>query len=63
MYGMIDLDNREIATVLAGLRLRQQQLAPQPHGEDVEDVATNIGEHEAMGLGEIERLCERLLLA
>ncbi len=57
----IEIDTREIASILAGLRLQQQRLAPQPRGKDVDDIATNLGEHEALTVREIESLCERLL--
>ena len=56
------MKGRELATVLAALRVYQQQLemnggAPP---QDVEDVATNVFEFEPMSVGEIDQLCERL---
>ncbi len=56
------MKGRELATVLAALRVYQQQLemnggAPP---QDVEDVATNVLEFEPMSAGEIDQLCERL---
>ena len=60
---MIDLDNCEIATVLAGLRLRQQQLSSQEGGDNVDEIASNLGEFEPLGFVEIELLCALLLHA
>ena len=56
------MKGRELATVLAALRVYQQQLemnggAPP---QDVADVATNVFEFEAMSAEEIDELCERL---
>ena len=56
------MKGRELATVLAALRVYQQQLemnggAPP---QDVEDVATNVLEFEPMSAGEIDQLCGRL---
>ena len=57
----LELNEREIASVLVGLRLRQQQLAPQRGGSNVEEIADNVGEWEALNVEEIDRLCDRLL--
>ena len=56
------MKGRELATVLAALRVYQQQLemnggAPP---QDVEDVATNAFEFEPMSAEEIDELCGRL---
>ena len=56
------MKGRELATVLAALRVYQQQLemnggAPP---QDVEDIATNVFECEPMSVDEIDELCERL---
>jgi len=53
------LTSRELGHVLAGLRLLQ---AIRRHSADVEDIRTDGGVHEPMGLGEIDDLCERLNL-
>ena len=58
------MTERELATVLAALRVYQQQLemnggAPP---QDVEDIATNVFEFEPMPSEEIGELCERLNL-
>ncbi len=62
---MLDLSTSEIATILAGLRLRSNQLAMQVActevvGKLVEDVATTKGHHPAMTIPEIGQLSERL---
>lgn len=54
-----DLNDRELATVLAALRLRQRDLADEPRG-NLDDIATNDGEFDALDLEEIDALCERL---
>ena len=56
------MKGRERATVLAALRVYQQQLenyggAPP---QDVEDIATNMFEFEPMSSEEIDGLCERM---
>ena len=56
------MKGRELATVLAALRVYQQQLemnggAPP---QDVEDIATNVFEFEPMSSEEIDELCERM---
>ena len=56
------MNARELATVLAALRLYQQQLemnggAPP---QDVEDVATNGYKFESMSSEEIDEFCERM---
>lgn len=62
------LPNRELATVLAALRERQDRLfEAQRHGENAEghaaafnDVATNHGSFEALSVAEIDALCQKL---
>jgi hypothetical protein len=58
------MTKQELATVLAALRVYQQQLemnggAPP---QDVEEVATNMSEFAPMSAEEIDELCERLNL-
>lgn len=53
---MCDLDNVELATVLAGLRIIQRSGVP----DDIEDVATCGGEFGVLGDDEIDALRERL---
>lgn len=52
------LNDREIAAVLAGLRMLQA--APNAARENVADVFTNGGTLEALSEAEIDALCERL---
>jgi hypothetical protein len=58
------LTDRELATVLAALRVYQQALAMNgdlpPRGAD--EIATDCGELEPMGADEIDALCESINL-
>jgi hypothetical protein len=51
------LTPRELATILAALRLWQEQEAPPSRQYDI---ATDCGEFEPLGSDEIDALCERL---
>ena len=53
------LDDRELATILAGLRKYQGQIDGTWAG-DVEDIATDCGHFESLSAEEIDDLCERL---
>ena len=57
----ISLENREIAAVMAGLRLIQREL---PRGEflpqGVHDIYDNCGTLNPLSEDEIDELCERL---
>ena len=55
---MLDLDNAQIAAVLAGLRLLQKQGCP----DALEDIATNGGEFDLPGDDFIDELCEKINL-
>ena len=48
---------RELATILAALRLWQEQDAPPARQYDI---ATDCGEFEPLGNDEIDALCEQL---
>ncbi len=63
------LDERELATILAGLRCWQQSLEGnclpatwRTCVPDLRDIATNQGSYENLTPGEIDALCERLNL-
>lgn len=49
-----DVDDRELATILAALRFWQR------HGEPRQQIATNAGTLAPLGDAEIDALCERL---
>lgn len=51
------IDDRELATILAGLRLRQRC---DLHDYDLMDVATNGGQVQPLTDDEVDELCERL---
>lgn len=53
---LMNLDNVELATILAGLRMIQRSGVP----TELEDVATNGGAFEHLGDDDIDELCERL---
>lgn len=53
---MDKLTERELASVLAGLRALQRK----PHDESLQDIATDCGRLEAFSDAEIDALCERL---
>jgi hypothetical protein len=59
---MMELTPRELAIVLAALRCYQQvyDSCDGDLTDDVQEIATNSGEFEAMNLAEIDDLCERL---
>lgn len=63
---MTQLNSIEIATILAALRLRQADLsgvAGEPiraDAGDLDNIATNDGEFDALGIKDIDALCERL---
>jgi hypothetical protein len=58
---MIDLDERELATVLAALRYWQQDLARQhPHDDDSGPISPHFEAQEPLAVEQIDRLCERL---
>ncbi len=56
------LDERELATVLAALRLRQNIMAMEFIEPDslIEDIATDGGSFEALNPYEVDNLCEKL---
>lgn len=54
------LDARELAAVLAGLRLLQNTLDPRPGAEDVADILTDSGRLDPLDADAIDELCERL---
>lgn len=62
----INLSKRELATVLAGLRLRQVDLSGvageviRAEAGDLDGVATDDGDFDALGISEIDTLAERL---
>lgn len=53
------LDDRQTATVLAALRYWQRE-GLNSSGHEIEKIATNDGEFEAMDAEEIDRLCEEI---
>ncbi len=55
------MNNTERDTILAGLRALQDRIKGPPYTRlELEQLATNGGEHEAMTSEEIDDLCERL---
>jgi hypothetical protein len=54
---LVRVSARELAHVLAGLRLLQSTRQP---SADLGDIATDGGTHEPMAPGEIDELCEKL---
>ncbi len=62
--GDMHLNERELATVLAALRQRQQQLELQEavswYDPDLTEIATNHGTFEPLSAAEIDDLCARL---
>lgn len=60
MKTSIKLDEREIATILAALRMWQMS---NNERQFFEDIATNGDEFDELSLGEIDALCERINLA
>lgn len=50
------LSNRQLASVLAGLRALQRK----PHDESLQDIATDCDTLEPLSNAEIDDLCERL---
>lgn len=58
------LTDRELGTVLAALRQRQQEIELEEAVSwwdwDLRDIATDGGRFKALDVGEIDRLCERL---
>lgn len=54
------LDARDLAAVLAGLRLLQNKVDPRTYGEDVDEILTDGGRLEPLDLDAIDQLCERL---
>jgi len=56
---MIDLDHRELSTVLAALRLWQRDGFQDPN-RDLHDVASDDGSCVPLNDTEIDKLCERL---
>lgn len=50
------LSNRQLASVLAGLRALQRK----PHDESLQDIASDCGSLEPLSDAEIDRLCEDL---
>lgn len=63
---LLQVDEREFATILAALRYWQRDgLSADEHGDlatpgPENDVATDGGTHEPLDLDEIDELCERL---
>lgn len=55
---IVNIEERELATVLAALRVYQRDLGE--HGPEVEDIATDGRSLIALDPNEIDRLCERL---
>jgi hypothetical protein len=56
----IKIDERELGTILAGLRLWQEYLQSKEFSPDHMDIATNIGMFEPLSPDEIDELCERI---
>jgi hypothetical protein len=56
----IRLNRRELATVLAGLRLRQVRGLSSFEPEHITNIATGNGEFEEMVNVEIDALCDRI---
>ena len=54
------LTNPEIGTILAALRLYQRRLLRGGIPVEIDDLATDGGEHDALTAEEIDRLCERI---
>jgi len=54
------MDERELGTILAGLRLWQEYLQEKEFSPDHMDIATNIGMFEPLSPDEIDELCERI---
>lgn len=55
----INLDVKEIAAVLAGLRLLQTHYG-ELKGTGIEDIFTNGGEFRGLGYYDIDALCQRI---
>lgn len=51
---VLSLDDRELAAVLAGLRLYQL------YGDEMVDIATNLDEFAPLSEDEVDDLCERI---
>lgn len=62
----LQVDERELATILAALRYWQRDgLSSDEHGDlatpgPENDIATDGGTHEPLDLDEIDELCERI---
>lgn len=57
----VTLSNQDIGTILAALRFYQLKGGYQAlQRNDLEDIATDDGEFDALGSDEIDRLCERI---
>jgi hypothetical protein len=54
------MTDRELATVLAALRYWQRNVIVNRIDKDIADIATNVGQFDAMSDAEIDELCERL---
>lgn len=57
MKNPVELDERELATILAALRLFQRTVFIPP---EISDIATDEGEFQMMEDSEIDQLCEYL---
>lgn len=58
----IEVDDREVATILAALRFYQagRQFDASARMEAIDDIATNGGDVDALDAEEIDELCERI---
>jgi hypothetical protein len=56
----MQLNSRQLGTVLAALRLWQQS---RPSNPDLRDIATDFGAFQALDVYEIDELCEDLNFA
>ena len=56
----LSVNHRELATILAGLRLHQNRLQRHDMAEGINDIATDGGTLEALSVDEVGELCERL---
>jgi hypothetical protein len=60
---LLELSDREHATVLAALRYWQGEILADQFGRfppEIEDIASNGGTVQALDVGEIDTLCERI---
>ena len=56
----LTVNHRELAAILAGLRLHQNRLQRHDMAEGINDIATDGGTLEALSRDEVGELCERL---